>query len=75
MFGNCHSVVVAQLDLLAREEPQQTLSGRADGLTMQAIADDLNAEKVPTAHGGARWYPKVVSDILRRSAALDGVTV
>lgn len=48
---------------------------RASGETLQAIADILNAEQVPTAHGGARWYPKVINDIIRRSAALDRVTV
>lgn len=41
---------------------------RATGASLQAIADSLNADKVPTAHGGARWYPKVVSDTVRRAA-------
>lgn len=30
---------------------------RAAGTTWSAIADRLNAEGVPTAHGGARWWP------------------
>jgi DNA invertase Pin-like site-specific DNA recombinase len=28
---------------------------RADGMTLQAIADQLNAEGVPTQRGGAKW--------------------
>lgn len=46
---------------------------RASGMTLQQIANALTAEKIPTARGGARWYPKVVSDILRRGT--DGATV
>jgi DNA invertase Pin-like site-specific DNA recombinase len=33
---------------------------RADGMTLQAIADRLNAEAVPTVRGGARWRPSSV---------------
>jgi DNA invertase Pin-like site-specific DNA recombinase len=33
---------------------------RADGMTLQAIADVLNAEGVPTLRGGARWRPSSV---------------
>lgn len=33
---------------------------RADGLTLQAIADQLNAEGVPTVRGGAKWRPSSV---------------
>jgi hypothetical protein len=33
---------------------------RADGMTLQAIADTLNAEGVPTMRGGARWRPSSV---------------
>ena len=40
---------------------------RAQGATMTAIADDLTAAAVPTAHGGARWYPSTVAAVLRRS--------
>jgi DNA invertase Pin-like site-specific DNA recombinase len=31
-----------------------------DGRSLQAIADGLNADKVPTAQGGARWHPSTV---------------
>jgi DNA invertase Pin-like site-specific DNA recombinase len=33
---------------------------RADGMTLQAISDRLNAEGVPTVRGGARWRPSSV---------------
>jgi DNA invertase Pin-like site-specific DNA recombinase len=33
---------------------------RADGMSLQAIADTLNAEQVPTLRGGARWRPSSV---------------
>ncbi len=33
---------------------------RAEGMTLQAIADQLNAEGVPTVRGGERWRPSSV---------------
>jgi DNA invertase Pin-like site-specific DNA recombinase len=48
----------------------RVVSERASGMTMAAIADGLNAHAVPTARGGARWYPSTVAAVLR-SAALD----
>ena len=42
---------------------------RDAGRTLQAIADDLNAENVPTARGG-RWYPSTIAKVLN-SVALD----
>jgi DNA invertase Pin-like site-specific DNA recombinase len=33
---------------------------REDGMTLQAIADALNAEGVPTLRGGAMWRPSSV---------------
>src|SRR5437773_8985814 len=33
---------------------------RAKGKTLAAIADGLNADGVPTAQGGRRWYPATV---------------
>lgn len=33
---------------------------RVSGMTLQAIADGLNAERVPTVRGGARWRPSSV---------------
>jgi DNA invertase Pin-like site-specific DNA recombinase len=36
------------------------LAMRASGMTLQAIADRLNADGVPTLRGGARWRPSSV---------------
>jgi DNA invertase Pin-like site-specific DNA recombinase len=33
---------------------------RAAGMTLQAIADQLNAERIPTRRGGAMWRPSSV---------------
>lgn len=42
---------------------------RAEGRTMQSIADGLTADGVPTARGG-RWYPSTIRRVLE-SVALD----
>ena len=39
---------------------QRILAMRASGMTLQAIADRLNADGVPTLRGGARWRPSSV---------------
>ena len=33
---------------------------RRQGMTLQAIADQLNAEDTPTLRGGAEWRPSSV---------------
>ena len=37
---------------------------RAGGLSLQAIADQLNAENVPTLRGGAKWRPSSIQAAL-----------
>lgn len=37
---------------------------RAEGLSMGKIADALNADGVPTAHGGAKWYASTIKRVL-----------
>jgi DNA invertase Pin-like site-specific DNA recombinase len=39
---------------------------RAQGLSLQAIADRLNARGTPTAHGGAKWHASTVRAVLNR---------
>jgi peptidoglycan hydrolase-like protein with peptidoglycan-binding domain/DNA invertase Pin-like site-specific DNA recombinase len=39
---------------------QRIAQMRAEGMTLQAIADRLNAEGVPTVRGGAEWRPSSV---------------
>ena len=38
---------------------------REAGRSYRAIADRLNADRVPTAHGGERWWPATVQRMLR----------
>ena len=40
---------------------------RAAGRSLRRIADDLNADGTPTAHGGTRWWPSSVRAVLVRS--------
>jgi DNA invertase Pin-like site-specific DNA recombinase len=40
---------------------------RARGLSLRAIADELNEGKVPTGQGGKRWYAATVRGVLVRS--------
>ena len=41
---------------------------RAAGKSLAAIAKGLNADRIPTAQGGARWYPATVRYTLKRSS-------
>lgn len=41
----------------------------AAGRSLGRIARELNADGVPTAHGGAQWWPSTVRAVLRRVAA------
>jgi DNA invertase Pin-like site-specific DNA recombinase len=42
-------------------ELRERIAGmRAAGMTLQAIADQLNVERVPTIRGGAKWRPSSV---------------
>ena len=37
---------------------------RAEGQTFQAMADGLNKDGVPTAHGGRQWWPSTVRAVV-----------
>jgi len=39
---------------------------RAQGKSLQAIADELNQFRIPTARGGAKWRPSSVASVLSR---------
>jgi hypothetical protein len=41
---------------------------RSLGKSLRQIADSLNAERIPTAHGGERWWPSTVRVVLQRAA-------
>jgi DNA invertase Pin-like site-specific DNA recombinase len=40
------------------------VQARQDGSTLQAIVDALTDDHVPTAQGGARWYPSTIRAVL-----------
>jgi DNA invertase Pin-like site-specific DNA recombinase len=41
---------------------------RAQGLSLQAIANRLNNDGTPTAHGGERWHASTVRAALNRTS-------
>ena len=45
------------------------MDARTRGVTLAAIAHDLNAHQVPTGQGGTRWYPSAVRAVLSSQAA------
>lgn len=52
---------------LSPEVEARLLLLRAQGLSFRRIAQALNDEAVPTAHGGAAWHPTTVARILART--------
>jgi len=50
----------AAVDLDVPVLKQRIVTMRESGMTLQAIADVLNAEGVPTLRGGAKWRPSSV---------------
>lgn len=48
---------------------RQIVERRTAGLSLQAVADELNSGDVPTAQGGARWYPSTVAKVLKSQQA------
>lgn len=45
---------------------QAVRSMRDGGMTLRAIADQLNADDVPTGQGGTKWFASTVSFVLNR---------
>jgi DNA invertase Pin-like site-specific DNA recombinase len=50
--------------VLPRQVVKRIVLERASGRTLQAIADGLNGDGVPTAHGGSAWWPSTVGNVL-----------
>jgi DNA invertase Pin-like site-specific DNA recombinase len=46
---------------------QRMCRERVAGATLQAIADGLDRDGIPTAQGGRRWYAATVRDVIRAS--------
>jgi DNA invertase Pin-like site-specific DNA recombinase len=53
--------------LLPDEVVERIRSEHAAGAGWSAIARQLNADQVPTAHGGVRWYPATVRYVICRT--------
>jgi DNA invertase Pin-like site-specific DNA recombinase len=53
---------------------RRIVAEQAEGRTLTAIANGLNADAVPTARGGRCWFPSTVAGVLR-SADLDRVAL
>jgi hypothetical protein len=45
---------------------------REAGRSFRQIAAELNDRRVPTAHGGAQWWPSTVRAVLRRVSPTSG---
>jgi DNA invertase Pin-like site-specific DNA recombinase len=43
---------------------------RSAGASLRTVANQLNAEGVPTAHGGRAWYASTVSSVLNSVSAI-----
>jgi DNA invertase Pin-like site-specific DNA recombinase len=48
---------------------ERVRSMRDEGMKLQAIADKLTEEGIPTAQGGRRWWPSTVQVLLGREKA------
>lgn len=55
--------------VLADELRERIVELRGEGRTYRQVADLLNAQHVPTAHGGARWHGETVRKVVL--AAMD----
>lgn len=55
---------------MASDTIERIVRERADGATFASIAEGLNRDAVPTARGGASWYPSTVRAALE-SVELD----
>jgi Recombinase len=42
---------------------------RTTGKSLRDIAADLNADRIPSAHGGACWWPSTIRQVLQRASA------
>lgn len=51
---------------LSSELVSEIVALRSSGKTLQAIADHLNANEVPNAHKGLKWYPSTIKNTLER---------
>ncbi len=67
--AQARGVVVGRPVAVSSTVERRIRADHASGLSFRAIAEFLNVEGVPTAHGGAAWHPSTVARIHRRTAA------
>lgn len=60
---------VGRRTALPPEVVGRIVAARKGGRTLTAVADELNAEQVPTGQGGGRWYASTVRSVARSQAA------
>jgi DNA invertase Pin-like site-specific DNA recombinase len=58
--GKTWGIDLGPLPDIEEEVRERIYRDRQLGLSYQLIANALNAENVPTAHGGEKWYPATV---------------
>lgn len=58
--GQTWGIDLGPLPDIEKEVRERIYRDRQLGLSYQLIANALNAENVPTAHGGEKWYPATV---------------
>lgn len=61
-----------EVDTDAAPVVRRIFAHRAEGKTLQAIADALNADAVPNPQGGRRWEPATVRAVLQNAPAYRG---
>ena len=66
--GEVWGVTKGSRSLLPREVRTRIVSERAEGLTLTAIAEGLNRDRVPTIKGGSKWYASTVKHFLNSPA-------
>ena len=65
MQRKAEGVHIGRPRVLPSEVLSRIAADRAAGLSMAKIAAGLQADGVPTARGGGRWYPSTVNDVLK----------
>ena len=60
-------VVRGRPPLVPAEVIERIRTERAEGASLHRIAAGLNADRTPTAHGGAQWWPSTIRSALARS--------
>ena len=53
--------------MVPRDVSDRIRAEHATGKSLHRIAADLNADQIPTAHGGHQWWPSTVRSVLLRA--------